>query len=511
MSFKGNWRINIRYISGDVIVVPPPYQIKDYIPEKYFMCKINHVSDNLTAPGHPEDIYWLSLNFDDDKTYNEHEPLQVETRFDKECPGAPKLPFLNYDSESEEEENPQQYVHSPRWERKRKINTPPPFNVITEEQLLKKRKIKEIRKEIYKYKKSSNKSIGNIEEDILLLDIPIETKSFLLDKYTMNVKNKSDSSESVAKSKNWFSTALNVPYGKLTPFPVNKDSSKKELNIFFDNVKQKLDDRIYGLEYVKDEIMEFIARKITAGPNSKGHVLALHGAAGVGKTVVLKTLAEALGIPFRQINFGGMSDSSILTGHSETYIGATPGKIVEILTSAGCMNPIIYFDEIDKISDSRSREVNGVLTHLLDEEQNSHFQDNFLSNIPLDLSKAFFVIAFNDINKVNSIVADRMKIIHIKNPTIEEKNIIAKTKMIPEITSLLGIKNTLDDDLIKYTVNKSSSECGVRLMKKHFEKLFNKINYLTLRNEKCPEITTKFIDNVVSQNLIDNPPAFMYL
>jgi ATP-dependent Lon protease len=497
MSFKGNWRINIRYISGDVIVVPPPYQIKDYIPEKYFMCKINHVSDNLTTPGHPEDIYWLSLNFDDEEACNE-----------SVCPNAPKLPFLNYNSESEEEES-HQYMHPTRWERKRKINT---FNLITEEQLLKKRKIKEIKKEIYKYKKSSNKSTGNLEEDILLLDIPIETKSFLLDKYTTNVKNKSDSSESVTKSKNWFSTALNVPYGKLTPFPVNKDSSKKELNTFFDNVKQKLDDRIYGLEYVKDEIMEFIARKITVGPDSKGHILALHGAAGVGKTVILKTLAEALTLPFHQINFGGMSDSSILTGHSETYIGAKPGKIVEILSESNCMNPIIYFDEIDKISDSRSREVNGVLTHLLDEEQNSHFQDNFLSNIPLDLSKAFFVIAFNDINKVNSIVADRMKIIHIKNPTIEEKNIIAKSKMIPEITSLLGIENVLNDELIKYTVNKSSSESGVRLMKKHFEKLFNKINYLTLRNEKCPEITTKFIDSIIELSQENNlPPAFMYI
>jgi ATP-dependent Lon protease len=500
MSFKGNWLVNVRYIPGDFIVVPPPYQIKIYIPEKYFVCKINHVSDNLTSPGHPEDIYWLSLNFDDELLYPHLEEQ-----------GAPKLPFLNYESEEEQEEECS--YERKHWERKRKINTssPPPFNLITEEQLLKKRKIKDIRKEIYIYKKKSNKSTGDLEEDILLLDIPIETKSFLLDKYIINVKNKSDSSESVAKSKNWFSTVLNIPYGKLTPFPVNNNSSKKEINTFFDNVKEKLDNKIYGLEYVKDEIMEFIARKITAGPNSKGHILALHGEKGVGKTVVLKTLAEALGLPFHQINFGGMSDSSILTGHSETYIGAKAGKIVEILSESNCMNPIIYFDEIDKISDSKSREINGVLTHLLDEEQNTHFQDNFLSNIPLDLSKAFFVIAFNDINKVNSIVADRMKIIHIKNPTIEEKNIIAKSKMIPEITSLLGIENMLNDELIKYTVNKSSSESGVRLMKKHFEKLFNKINYLTLRNDKCPEITTKFIDTVVSQNLIDNIPPFMYL
>ena len=205
-------------------------------------------------------------------------------------------------------------------------------------------------------------------------------------------------------------------------------------------------------------------------------------------TKILKSLAEALELPFYQVNFGGLNDVSVLTGHSETYVASKPGKFVEILTSAGCMNPIIYLDEIDKISEHKGREINGILTHVLDEEQNNKFQDNYLSNININLSRALFVIAFNEHDKVDRIVSDRMKIIYIDSPSVDAKVTIAADKMIPDIINTLNIKKDkfiiLDNELLKYVIeSKVPKEEGVRQLRKCLEKLFNRINYLFLTGQ----------------------------
>lgn len=379
-------------------------------------------------------------------------------------------------------------------------------------------KLNEIQHEIRLYKKKKGDIEYNLEDKIMLMDVNIETKVFLLDKYESTIKNaRSCSNSDYTKSLSWFKTITNIPFGKCKPFDVDVNDPPEKVNNFFETVKSKLDDKIYGLDYVKEEILEFLARKIT-NPSSKGHILALHGVAGVGKTKILKTLANALSLPFYQINFGGMSDSSILMGHSETYIGSKPGKIIEILSNAGCMNPIIYLDEIDKISDSKEREINGVLTHMLDEEQNNKFQDNYLSNVDIDLSQVFFVIAFNDLSKVNNIVSDRMKIIHIQIPTIEDKIIIASQKMIPEIIDTLKIKTkiVMEDDLIRYIIlNNINNEEGVRQMKKIFEKIFNRINYLLLTGkmdrDKEHVIDKKLVDSIIKIDRKDTEShKFMY-
>ena len=229
-------------------------------------------------------------------------------------------------------------------------------------------------------------------------------------------------------------------------------------------------------------------------------------------TKILHTLAEALDLPFNQINFGGINDGSILTGHSETYVGSKPGKIVEMLTKSKCMNSIFYLDEIDKIADHKNKEINGILTHLLDEEQNDKFQDNYLSNINIDLSKVFFVISFNDITKVNPIVLDRMRVIKIKNPSMEDKLIIAQDKLIPQIKS--QCKNTdlpdLTKDIIHYIVYKVPKEDGVRQLKKTLEKIFNKLNYMILLGKKVV-LNTSFIDSVLKIETDDTSYKMMYI
>lgn len=229
-------------------------------------------------------------------------------------------------------------------------------------------------------------------------------------------------------------------------------------------------------------------------------------------TKILHTLAEALNLPFNQINFGGINDGSILTGHSETYVGSKPGKIVEMLTKSKCMNPIFYLDEIDKISDTKKKEINGILTHLLDEEQNDKFQDNYLSNINIDLSKVFFVISFNDITKVNPIVLDRMRVIKIKNPSMEDKLIIAQDKLIPQIKSQLNASlPDLTKDIIHYILyNKVQKEDGVRQLKKTLEKIFYKLNYMTLLGKKVV-LNTSFIDGVLKTESEDVSYKMMYI
>lgn len=420
------WEINKRYNRGDVVF------LFEESPQ-YYICCITHISCDLVYPN-PTDVYWIKID--------ENDIEQLLTNYKK---------------------NTLSFTHR------------------RQEQKLK-RKLISIEDEIQRFKKTkTSEEVDSIRDQLLLLNVDVPTKSFLIDKYD-NVQKLSGSDHS--KGQNWIKTVNNIPFGKYKPLKIKVSDTNEKIVTYFDNVRTRLDKQIYGLNKVKDEIMEFIARKIS-NPQSKGHVLALCGSKGLGKTKIAKSLAEALELPFYQINFGGLNDSSILLGHSETYVGAKPGKIVESLIHSRYMNPILYLDELDKISEHRSREINGILTHLLDEEQNDRFQDNYLSNVNLDLSKILFVIAFNDITKVDDIVSDRMKVIYIDPPSIEDKINIIKQKLIPEIIESIKFqkhyKFQIEDDLLEYiTCVKVEKEDGIRQLKKTIEKIFNRINYLLL-------------------------------
>ena len=372
-----------------------------------------------------------------------------------------------------------------------------------------KRKLESLENEIKENKriKLYNNEVDNLRDEILLMNIDINTKTFILDKHD-NIQKMHGSD--FTKGMNWLKTVCNIPYGIYKPLDITKNDSSEIIKEYFKNIKLKLDESIHGLEEVKQEILEFVARKVT-NPESKGHILALYGNAGVGKSKILKTLGKALNLPLYQINFGGLNDVSLLTGHSETYIGSKPGKIVEILQNSNCMNPIIYFDEIDKISENKAIEIYGILTHILDEEQNNHFQDNYLSNVNIDLSKVFFVLAFNDITKIDKIVCDRLKIIYIDPPKLEDKITICSEKMIPEILKTIKIKDNLniiiDKEVIEYIiVSKTQNEQGVRQLRKNIEKIANRINYdILLQNshhfkyesERDIIITRSYVDLVL--------------
>jgi ATP-dependent Lon protease len=441
------WEINKRYNRGDIVF------LFEESPQ-YYICSISHDSCDLVYPN-PRDVYWIKLI-----------PENIDQL------------LLNY------KKNTISFTHK-RHEQKLK------------------RKLISIEEDLQKYKKTKlSEDVDNIRDQLLLLNVDIATKSFLIDKHD-NLQKSSGSEQS--KGENWIKTVNSIPFGKFKQLKIKPNDQKEKIVSFFKDIRGKLDKQIYGLDKVKDEIMEFIARKVS-NPNSKGHVLALCGSKGLGKTKIAKSLAEALDLPFYQINFGGLNDSSILLGHSETYVGAKPGKIVESLIHSRFMNPILYLDEVDKISEHRSREINGILTHLLDEEQNDRFQDNYLSNVNLNLSKILFVIAFNDISKVDDIVSDRMKVIYIDPPSIEDKICIVNEKLIPEIIESIKFpkfyKFKIETELLEYIISvKIEKEDGIRQLKKTMEKIFNRINYLLLLQKETNGLIIKEEDHDILINI----------
>jgi ATP-dependent Lon protease len=539
---KGEWDLNISYKRGDIVFKKSNLDLNvdnKYINNTtYYICCIPHISDNLINPRNIEEIYWLeirnmlpsilTINNSNENNKSNEDNKSNETKESNDINKSTDNNDNKYDNNEDKESNDiNKSIDNETNEDKSTIK------LLNIEDSKLKRKLKNVEHDILKYKKKSklNDNKLHLKDQIMLLDVDIETKIFLLDKYE-NIKNTSNSD--YAKGKAWLKCVLNIPFGKYKPFKIKFSDNENKINRYFKMVRGHLDKNIHDMDKVKDEIMEFLARKIS-NPNSKGHVLALCGKAGVGKTKILKSLAEALELPFHQINCGGLNDASILVGHSETYVGSKPGKLVEIISNSGCMNPIIYLDEIDKISQNKGKEINGILTHLLDEEQNNKFQDHYLSNINIDLSKALFVIAFNDIEKVDRIVSDRMKVIYIDSPSIESKLTIAAYKMIPDIINSFNIKKdkfiNLDKDLLRYILeDKVPHEDGVRQFRKTLEKLFNKLNYLLLtgtyknsslsittvskkrnKDSEVINITKSFIDECLSPQCQNKDYLNMYI
>jgi ATP-dependent Lon protease len=203
---------------------------------------------------------------------------------------------------------------------------------------------------------------------------------------------------------------------------------------------------------------------------------------GTGKTTLVKEgVSKILNRPFTFIPLGGATDSSFLEGHSYTYEGSVWGKIVDILTKCKYMNPVIYFDELDKLSDTpRGEEIAGILTHLTDVSQNDQFHDKYFSGIDFDLSRALFIFSYNDESKINPILKDRMYHIETKGYNNIEKTIIANQYLMPKIRTNVAFKDgdiIISNDVLEYiNSNLTNEEKGVRNLKRCLEVIHNKLN-----------------------------------
>jgi ATP-dependent Lon protease len=319
---------------------------------------------------------------------------------------------------------------------------------------------------------------------LLESDIPLIFKSAALKKIS-SLRYMEPGSGEFYKIKNWVDTFMRIPFGKYNNLPISIDDGVEKCHDFMAVAQKTLDDAVYGLNDAKMQIMQLLGQLIT-NPKAIGTAIAIHGPAGTGKTSIVKEgISKILNRPFAFIALGGATDSSFLEGHGYTYEGSTWGKIVQILIDSKCMNPVIYFDELDKISDTpKGEEITGILTHLTDTSQNSQFHDKYFSEIDFDLSKCLFIFSYNDESKVNPILKDRMYRIQTKGYNQKQKTVITNNHLLPKIREQVrfGTEDIIiPDETIHYMVdNFCNKEDGVRNLKRCLEIIYTKLNLYRL-------------------------------
>jgi len=280
---------------------------------------------------------------------------------------------------------------------------------------------------------------------------------------------------------------------------------------YIKNVKTVLDEAVHGHDKAKKQIERIIGQWING--EQDGYCFGFEGPPGIGKTSLAKRgLSNCLidekgnSRPFSMIQMGGDSNGSTLHGHNYTYVGSTWGGIVQILIDKKCMNPIIFIDELDKISKTEhGKEIVGILTHLLDPTQNDVFQDKYFSGIDLDLSKALFVLSYNDVDSIDKILLDRIHRIKFSNLSLEDKLIIAKTHMLPEVYKKMGLEDIIimDDDVLKFIIDEYTSEPGVRKMREIIFEIVGEINIDILKNCTCEYPINISIDDIKNKYFKD--------
>lgn len=319
---------------------------------------------------------------------------------------------------------------------------------------------------------------------LLESDIPAEFKAAAIKKIN-TLKMMEPGGGEYYKIKNWIDTFMSIPFGKYKQLTVSADDGVDKCHDFMENAKNTLDNAVYGLNDAKMQIMQLMGQFIT-NPSAVGSAIAIQGPMGTGKTTMVKEgISKILGRDFEFIALGGATDSSFLEGHSYTYEGSTWGQIVNILIKSKSMNPVIYFDELDKVSDTpKGEEIIGILTHLTDTAQNTQFHDKYFSEIDFDLSKCLFIFSYNDITKVNPILRDRMYNIQTKGYDGKEKIIISRNHILPKIREQVKFKEEdiiIDDDVITYLIdNYTLKEEGLRNLKRCYEIIYTKLNLYRL-------------------------------
>jgi len=250
------------------------------------------------------------------------------------------------------------------------------------------------------------------------------------------------------------------------------------------DISSALDNSIYGHKNAKTQLVKIISQWMN-GENS-GYCFGFEGSPGIGKTSLAKHgLAKCLidndGVsrPFSFMAMGGSCNGSTLEGHNYTYVNSSWGRIVDILMESKCLNPIIYIDELDKISKTeQGKEIVGILTHLIDSTQNDEFQDKYFSGIPIDLSKVLFIFSYNDPDQIDKILLDRIHRIKFDNLSTKDKLVVANKFIIPNINKKMGFENVvhIEDDVIEYIIENYTMEPGIRKLKEMLFDLFGEIN-----------------------------------
>ncbi len=323
---------------------------------------------------------------------------------------------------------------------------------------------------------------------ILKMDIDNETKKNIISKLMNNSEN--------GKIKKLADDIMKIPFGEYKGLNlIDLTNKPKKIHNFLNKLNNNMNDAVYGHDEAKKQIINIMAQMIR-NPVCNGNVIGLWGPPGTGKTSIIKEgIAKSMERPFVFISLGGCQDGSFLEGHSFTYEGSIYGRIAQALIESKCMNPIIYFDELDKVSATeRGNEIINLLIHLIDPSQNTLFRDKYFYDINLDLSKVTFIFSFNEPHNINYILRDRITMIETKFLNNDMKMHIANNYLLKEICKDMGLNNNIniDNDILLDIINNYTHEGGVRKLKKHLYKIIREINYANLTKTKILDKYVKF-------------------
>jgi ATP-dependent Lon protease len=353
-------------------------------------------------------------------------------------------------------------------------------------------------------------SEGDVPRKFRILELPIvdSVKASVIKKLDTLTQMEEEGGDT-HKLRTWVDGFMRIPFGQFVPLPVKMDDGSAPCAKFLSETRESLDKAVYGMQPAKTQIMQLLAQWI-ANPGSVGNVIALKGPMGVGKTSFARNgVANVLKRPFEFFSLGGATDSANFVGHSYTYEGSMWGRVVDSLISARCMNPVMYFDELDKVSETaQGQEITSMLIHLTDRSQNTQFHDRYFAGIDIDLSQCLFVFSFNDESKVHPILKDRMQVITCTGYSADDKFQIVEKYIWPQMLERTNFKElSIKPDAIKFLIKEySSEEEGVRTLIRALETLTTRINLLRIADEATAK-SYNFYTKIGSQCTIDTEMA----
>ena len=321
--------------------------------------------------------------------------------------------------------------------------------------------------------------IGEYRRKISALAAPDEIKEKLNKELSRLMKQPFGSSEA-AVLRGYLDTCLELPWGKKTTETIDLEKARK-----------LLDDEHFGLEKVKDRVIEYLAVK-KLSPNIKGGLICLVGPPGTGKTSIAMSIAKAVNRKLVRVSLGGVHDEAEIRGHRKTYIGSMPGRIINGIIQAKSCNPLMVLDEIDKLGSDYRGDPSAALLEALDGEQNSTFRDNFLE-IPFDLSEVFFITTANTLDTIPGALLDRMEIIQLASYTDEEKLQIAKRHLLPKQRKKHGLRANqlrVSDEALREIIRSYTRESSVRTLEREIARLCRRAA-CDIAEEKCRGVSVK--------------------